>query len=158
MSHISSGGKGGRQKTFEPNIVPFIDLMSVLITFLLISAVWTQVSMMQIGSSVYGKRSEAQKAVPPQDADVVLKLDISDTGYQLTVAKQVIKFPLTKSKEYDDAGLMAQLEKAKQLYPKKTDSAIAMQDELPYEQLIHGMDSLLRAGFPAISVLTGGPK
>ena len=158
MAHISSGGKGGRAKTFEPNIVPFIDLMSVLITFLLISAVWTQVSMMQIGSSLYGKRSADQPAVPPPDADIVLKLDIRDDGYQLTVAKQVIKFPLLKTKEYDDAGLMAQLEKAKQLYPKKTDAAIAMQDELPYEQLIHGMDSLLRSGFPAISVLTGGPN
>lgn len=158
MAHISTGGKGGRQKTFEPNLVPFIDLMSVLITFLLISAVWTQVSMMQIGSSLYGKRNEQQTAQIPPDADIVLKLDIRGDGYELTVAKQVIKFPRSKDKQYDDAGLIAQLEKAKQLYPKKTDAAIAMQEDLPYEQLIHGMDSLLRSGFPVISVLTGGPK
>lgn len=157
MAHISSGGKG-RQKTFEPNLVPVIDLMSVLITFLLISAVWTQVSMMQIGSSLYGKRNEQQPAVVPPDADIVLKLEIRASGYQLTVAKQTLNFPLLQNKEYDDAGLIAQLEKAKQLYPNKTDAAIAMQDDLPYEQLIHGMDSLLRSGFPAISVLTGGPK
>ena len=32
--------------------------MSVLITFLLISAVWTQVSMIQMGSSIAGKKTE----------------------------------------------------------------------------------------------------
>ena len=44
MAHIDSGGRG-RDVNTELNLVPVIDLMSVLITFLLISAVWTQVSI-----------------------------------------------------------------------------------------------------------------
>lgn len=158
MAHIESGGGKGRKTSLELNLVPFIDLMSVLITFLLITAVWSQVSMIQIGSSLYGKKSEQQNPpqVPPE-ADVVLKLDILATGYQLRVGKQVINIPL-QDKEYDDAGLIAQLEKAKELYPNKTDAAIAMSDNLPYERLIRGMDGFLKAGFPAISVLTGGPN
>ncbi len=157
MSHIEGSG-GGRKKNFEPNIVPFIDLMSVLITFLLISAVWTQVSMIQIGSSVYGKRPENAPAPPiPENADVVLKLEVRASGYILTVAKQVMSFPLNVQ-EFDDAGLLAQLEKAKQTYPAKKDGAIAMADDLPYERLIRGMDLMLKAGFPVISILTGGPN
>lgn len=155
MAEIQTGGRG-RRTNLEVNLVPFIDLMSVLITFLLITAVWTQVSMIQIGSSLYGKRNDQTPQIPP-DADIVLKVDISAKGYLLTVAKQAINLPLINN-EYDDVGLVAQLEKAKQLYPNKTDAAIAMSDELPYERLIKGMDGLLRAGFPAISVLTGGPK
>ena len=158
MAHIESGGGKGRKTSLELNLVPFIDLMSVLITFLLITAVWSQVSMIQIGSSLYGKKNEQQS--PPQippDADVVLKLDIMPKGYVLTLGKQVINIPLTNN-DYDEAGLVAQLEKAKQLYPNKTDAAIAMADELPYERLIKGMDSFLKSGFPQISVLTGGPK
>lgn len=69
MAHIESTG-GGRKTNLEVNLVPFIDLMSVLITFLLITAVWTQVSMIQIGSSVYGKKSETKTENPP-DVDVV---------------------------------------------------------------------------------------
>ncbi len=57
MAHIESGGSRGRKTNIELNLVPFIDLMSVLITFLLITAVWTQVSMIQIGSSLYGKKT-----------------------------------------------------------------------------------------------------
>lgn len=157
MSEVQESGTG-RKKNFEPNLVPFIDLMSVLITFLLITAVWTQVSMIQIGTSIYGKKTENSPPPPvPAQADVVLKLEIKANSYVLTVAKQVINLPMSGA-DYDDAGLVAQLEKAKQLYPAKTDGAIAMADDLPYERLIKGMDAMLRAGFPVISVLTGGPN
>lgn len=157
MADIQESG-GGRQKTYEPNLVPFIDLMSVLITFLLITAVWNQVSMIQIGTSIYGKKSENQQPQPPpQDADVVLKLDIRPNGYVLTVAKQVMNIPMVNG-DYDETGLVAQLQRAKQQYPNKQDGAIAMSDELPYERLIRGMDAMLKAGFPTLSVLTGGPN
>lgn len=156
MAHIESGGGKGRKISLELNLVPFIDLMSVLITFLLITAVWSQVSMIQIGSSLYGKKSEQAPKLTPE-ADVVLKLDIKPQGYILTVGSQVINVPLLNS-EYDDVGLVAQLERAKQLYPNKTDAAIAMADTLPYERLIKGMDGFLKSGFPQISVLTGGPN
>ncbi len=156
MAHIESGGGKGRRVSLELNLVPFIDLMSVLITFLLITAVWSQVSMIQVGSSLYGKKNDQAPQIPPE-ADVVLKLDIRANGYVLTVGKQSITVPLL-NQEYDEAGLLAQLEKAKQLYPNKTDAAIAMSDDLPYERLIKGMDGFLKAGFPQISVLTGGPN
>lgn len=157
MSEVQESG-GGRKKNFEPNLVPFIDLMSVLITFLLITAVWSQVSMIQIGTSIYGKKSENTPPPPvPENSDVVLKLEIRPNGYVLTVAKNVMSIPMVAG-EYDDAGLVAQLEKAKQQYPAKQDGAIAMTDELPYERLIRGMDAMLKAGFPTLSVLTGGPN
>lgn len=157
MAHVSSGG-GGRKKTFEPNLVPFIDLMSVLITFLLITAVWTQVSMMQIGTSLYSKKSQdTPPPPPPKDADVPLRVDVKPDGYKIILAKQTILLPLVAG-EFDDEGLKAQLERAKQLYPEKTDGAIAVADELPYEKLIRGMDIMLNSGFSAISVLTGAPK
>src|SRR5690349_1028397 len=130
MAHIESS-PGGRKTTLDLNLVPFIDLMSVLITFLLITAVWTQVSMIQIGSSIYGKKTEVQTQ-PPPEVDVVLKLDIRQNGYLLTVGKQGITIPLSGG-QYDDAALLAQLEKAKQLHPTKIDAAIAMSDEIPYE-------------------------
>ena len=157
MAHIDTGGGKGRKVSLELNLVPFIDLMSVLITFLLITAVWSQVSMIQIGSSLYGKKDPNQTPVISPEADVVLKLEIRPSSYVLTIEKQVINLPVTNG-EYDDVGLVAELAKAKQLFPNKVDGSIAMSDELPYERLIKGMDGFLRAGFPQISVLTGGPN
>jgi biopolymer transport protein TolR len=156
MAQIESGS-GGRKASLELNLIPFIDLMSVLITFLLITAVWSQVSMIQIGSSIYGKKTDTVPAPPPPDADVVLKLEVKANGYYLTIGKNQMSLPFVDS-DYDDIGLVAQLEKAKLAYPNKVDAVIMMQDELPYERLIKGMDGLLKAGFSAISVATGGPN
>lgn len=158
MAHIDSGKSSGRQKNIELNLVPFIDLMSVLITFLLITAVWTQVSMIQIGSSLYGKKSDTQATpTPTPNADVVLKVDVKEGGYVLTVGKQVISLPMINN-QFDDAGLVAQLQRVKQLYPEKVDAVVSVADVIPYEQLIKAMDNCLSSGFSAISVATGGPN
>lgn len=159
MAQIEGGGKSrGRNKNIELNLVPVIDLMSVLITFLLISAVWTQVSMIQIGSSLYGKKTESQPATPPPpNADVVLKVDVKEGGYVLTVGRQIISLPKIGI-DFDDAGLIAQLQRVKQLYPEKVDAVLSVADAIPYEQLIKAMDNCLSTGFSAISVATGGPN
>ncbi len=154
MSEIQTGS--GRRTSLELNLVPFIDLMSVLITFLLITAVWSQVSMIQIGSSIYGKRTDAAPVKPPPDADVALKVEVRATGYTLTVAKTKTTIPF-KNGDFDDASLSDLLQKVKEQYPNKVDAGIAMADELPYERLIHVMDAFLRNGFGSLSVLTGGP-
>lgn len=157
MAQIESNS-GGRKVSVELNLVPFIDLMSVLITFLLLTAVWSQVSMIQIGSSFYGKKTEgAPPPVVQPDADVVLKLDIKADGYYLTLEKNKVFVPL-KDGDYDEATLITNLATFKNQYVNKSDGAIAMADELPYERLIKGMDAFLTAGFPQISVLTGGPN
>lgn len=158
MGQIEGGGGRGRRVNVDLNLVPFIDLMSVLITFLLITAVWSQVSMIQIGSSLYGKKSESQP--PPQSTpniDVVLKVDVKPEGYILTVGKQLLSLPKT-TEGFDDVGLQAQLQKVKELYPEKVDAVVAVADIMPYENLIKAMDQLLKAGFPSISIATGGPN
>jgi biopolymer transport protein ExbD len=158
MAHIDSGDSKRRSGNIELNLVPFIDLMSVLITFLLITAVWSQVSMIQIGSSLYGKKQENQQDPnPPPMANLVLKVDVKEVGYVLTVGQQVISLPMQNG-QFDDAGLIAQLQRVKQLYPEKQDIVLAMADTLPYEQLIKAMDDLLSSGFGSIAVSTGGPN
>jgi biopolymer transport protein TolR len=158
MAQIEESGKGRRARNVDLNLVPFIDLMSVLITFLLITAVWTQVSMIQIGSSLYGKKSDSQPPPPVlPHAGVVLKVDVKAAGYVLTVGKQLINLPI-QAGVYDDSGLMAQLQRVKQLYPEKVDAVVAVEDALPYNQLIKAMDNLLQSGFSAISIATGGPN
>ena len=158
MAHIGSGGSKGRAINVELNLVPFIDLMSVLITFLLISAVWTQIQMIQIGSSFYGKKTEdTPPPVPTPHMDLVVKVDVKPAGYVLTVGKQVISIPKLNQTTYDDPGLSAQLQRVKQLYPDKSDAALAVADEIPYEAVIKAMDNMLLTGFVSITFATGGP-
>lgn len=58
MAQISeSGGSGKRSLNPDINLVPFIDLLSVCICFLLISAVWLQVGSIQV-KQAYGTDAE----------------------------------------------------------------------------------------------------
>ncbi len=158
MAEIQTGDSKGRSKNLDLNLVPFIDLMSVLITFLLITAVWTQVSMIQIGSSVYGKKNQDSSSPQlPPDVDVVLRLDVLESGYSLRVSESTFSIPIVGG-NFDEEKLLNQLKDAKSRYPSKVDAVVMMADTLPYERLIVAMDTLLAAGFSQISVATGGPN
>lgn len=155
MAHIDDGGSNGRTTNVDVNIVPFIDLMSVLVIFLLITAVWSQVSMIQIGSSIYGKKAEDIEAEPPPRAEIPFRLDVTPVGYLVVVGRDQMSIP-KQNESYDISKLKGELVKIKETYPEKTDAVITMNDELAYEHLINGMDALLQSGFPEISVATGG--
>ncbi len=156
MAHIESGGRGRGVNT-ELNLVPVIDLMSVLITFLLISAVWTQVSMIQLGASFASPKDPNQTDIkPPPLEDVVLKLEVRESGYILFVGKDVRPIPKI-NKEYDNQSLETDLKKIKQLYPDKAGIKLAITDETLYEVVVGVMDTGLRAGFSP-ELLTGGPN
>jgi len=154
MAHIEEGGDN-RKATVDLNIVPFIDLMSVCIIFLLITAVWTQVSMIQIGSSIYGKKTAQESVQPPPRAEIPFRLDILKEGYRVIVGRSNTDVPKVNG-AYNIQGLLLELKKVKELYPEKVDAVVTILDELPYESLIHGMDALLSSGFPEISVSTAG--
>ena len=153
MAHIDDGG--GKSTTVDLNLVPIIDLMSVCIIFLLITAVWTQVSMIQIGSSIYGQKTSDAQPEPPPRAEIPFRLDVLKDGYRIVVARQEIRLPMVNG-AYDGDKLLVELKKIKELYPDKADAIVTVLDELPYESLIGGMDALLTAGFPEIGVATGG--
>ncbi len=157
MAQIEQGGSGKRNSNFEVNLVPFIDLMSVLITFLLITAVWTQVSMIKLGSSLYAKQNTDEVDKPPPKSEVPLRVDVKDAGHIIVIGTKRIDVP-KKGADYDIETLVMQLMQIKQVYPEKVDAVVTVDEHLKYDFLIQGMDALLQAGFPAISVATGGAK
>lgn len=156
MAQIDDGGDGKRSSTVDLNLVPIIDLMSVCIIFLLITAVWTQVSMIQIGSSIYAQNNDPNnKPEPPKKAEIPFRLDVLKESYRVIIGSQQKSFPKVNG-QYDQDRLVKELKAIKELYPEKGDCVVTILDELPYEHLIGGMDALLQAGFPEISVATGG--
>ncbi len=155
MAQVEDNGSG-RSANTELNLVPFIDLMSVLITFLLLTAVWSQVSMIQLGSSIEGKKTDAeQPAEPTPDSDIVLRVDARENGFRLVMERQAVFFSKVDG-QYDSARLIEELKKFKEQHPNKVDAKLSVEEQLPYEVLITGMDALLQSGFPQITIPTGG--
>ena len=156
MANVDDGG-GKKSTNVEVNIVPFIDLMSVLIIFLLISAVWTQVSMIQLGNSVYGKKTSEERPKPPPKADVPFRLDIQETGYRILLGKDFIPIPRV-NKDFDNEALTAELVKIKELYNDKEDAIVTMDDSLEYKYLIDAMDTLIFNKFSQVTIAPGGAQ
>src|ERR687898_168437 len=66
---LGSSGKGGKKPLDASiNLVPFIDLMAVTISFLIMTAVWTQIGKLQVSqsgaSSVEQEQTEEDKTDP----------------------------------------------------------------------------------------------
>ncbi|MCZ0932573.1 MAG: biopolymer transporter ExbD [Oligoflexia bacterium] len=157
MAHVDEmNGNGGRKSNVELNLVPFIDLMSVCIIFLLITAVWTQVSMIQLGSSIYSKKTSDEPIKPPPFSEVVLRVDVLKEGFRVLLGKDLMSIPKLSNGDYDKEGLIAQLKRAKKQYPAKMDGVASVRDEVYYKHLISAMDALLIAGFPQVSITTTG--
>lgn len=151
MAHVEEGG-GGRQVNVEPNLVPFIDLMSVCIIFLLVTAVWTQVSMIELGASVYGKKvGEDTPAAQKPSIEVVVQ--ITKSGYVVREGRNAFSIRL-KEDEYDKQSLYDQLRVIKKRNPELNMASISLEDDLKYNEMVEGMDVMLNAGFPEVSVRT----
>ncbi len=148
---------GKRSTDIELNLVPFIDLMSTCISFLLITAVWTQVSMIQIGSSIYGKKTATGQVEEPKREQINLKIDVTHSGYVVNLGRQSFSIPRVNS-EYDQPGLISELKEIKGKYPEKIDGIITLLDDIKYDELIKGMDSMMIAGFPEIAIATQGAQ
>ena len=149
-------GSSGRKANVDLNLVPFIDLMSVCIIFLLITAVWTQVSMIQLGTSIYSKKTSDEPIKPPPFSEVILRVDVLPEGFRVLLGTNLAVIPKQNSEVYDKDRLIEELKKAKQRYPEKTDGVASVRDNVSYKNLIMAMDALLIAGFPQVSITTTG--
>ena len=77
---VSPSDKGKRKALDASiNLVPFIDLLSCCISFLLITAVWTQLSAVDVTN----QRSQGKGTEPPPREDVHLTLHLAPDGYLL---------------------------------------------------------------------------
>ena len=155
MAHVEEFQSDKRNISVELNLVPFIDLMSVCIIFLLITAVWTQVSMIQLGSSIYSQKTseDVLKELPPH-ADIPFRVNVLETGFNILIGNKEIVIP-RKGNKYNNKGLLQQIEKIKNLYPEKMDVVVSSRDQVKYEHIISAMDALLAGGFPEIAIATG---
>src|SRR5438445_6365362 len=141
------GGKGGRKPLDASlNLVPFIDLLSCCLAFLLITAVWTQLARMDVQQKGQGAAGAQDENNQPQ---VQLTLYVDKDGYTFSKSTgESTPIPL-KGEDYDYVKLGEILTKAKNDYPEKTDLAVKCDDEVLYQKVIHTMDIALTCGKPS---------
>ncbi|MBE8221849.1 MAG: biopolymer transporter ExbD [Bdellovibrionales bacterium] len=147
QSHIRSNTIDG-----ELNIIPFIDLLSVLIIFLLFTSVWSQLSMIELGSSIYGKQVEDSPKNVKNNSS--LSLAVAKNGYLLRYSGRSVFFA-KKNGNYDGVKLKSFLKSYKKKFKGSTTVAISMSNNLEYQFLVEAMDYLLSEGLANLSISAG---
>ena len=128
--------KRGPQETPELNITTFLNLMVVLIPFLLISAVFSRITIMELSVPTTAGGGAANK--PNFSIEVIVR----DTGFELANGSQVVAAVAKKNNEYDLEKLSQMLVRLKSDYPEKEDATVLMEPKVQYEYLVQIMDTV----------------
>ncbi|MEO6950715.1 MAG: biopolymer transporter ExbD [Polyangia bacterium] len=143
-------GKGGKkQLDASINLVPFIDLLSCCISFLIITAVWTQLARMNVTQKGPASAGTVENT---DEKTVQLAVLINKDGYSFTKSTgENTDIPL-KGEDYDYAKLADVLKDAKAAYPDKNDVQVKAVDSVIYQKVVKTMDIVLSAHFPDVSL------
>jgi biopolymer transport protein ExbD len=154
---------GGGKKKKKPldaviNVVPAIDLLSCCITFLLYTAVWTQISRLQVQQLGTGA---PEPSTAEQKQTLLVTLAMGERGYNLsTSAGTSVDIP-TLGRDgdgkirFDLKSLGANLKQLKGNYPDAAAITVQAEDTVSYGDLVQVIDSAVGAGLVAVTVSGG---
>jgi biopolymer transport protein ExbD len=130
------------KKVAELNLVPMIDIFTVLVTFLLMTAVFSRLSIMQLQLP---SATDASAGPPPAfRLEVIVRKD----GFELTDgADRIGAIPMLNGK-YDFEALSAKAVSLKRDNPKADDASVLMEKDIEYDYLIQVMDTVRSAYVP----------
>jgi len=122
--------------TADLNITAFMNLMVILVPFLLITAVFSRLAILEL--YLPGSSNE-----PVELQDLTFQLEVTVRKHQIEVGDRNLGalgvYPITQD-GYDYAALSKKLAEIKEKYPSKTDVAILFEAEIPYDTLVQVMD------------------
>lgn len=130
--------QGGRRNadTAELNITVFMNLMVILVPFLLITAVFSRMAVLEL----YLPGASSESAAPEER---VFQLEITVRKGQIEVGDRNMGtfgvYPILDDGHDFDA-LSKKLSEIKKNYPTKTDASILLEADIPYDTLVQVMD------------------
>ncbi len=135
-----------RRRTREPaelDMTTFLNLMVVLVPFLLITAVFSRITIVELSLP------SANSGAPPTDPGFRVEVIVRDEGLEITNGKAVIAAIPNVDDEYDMETLSEYLMSLKRDHPEKDDASVLLEPDIPYDYLIRVMDVVRSAELPA---------
>ena len=131
--------RGGRRydgESTELNITAFMNLMVILVPFLLITAVFSRLAILEL--NLPGSSTEP---VDRQDQTFQLEVIVRTDKIEVGDRNQgLLGIYPNNADGYDYDALSGKLSALKKAYPSKTDAAILLESDIPYDTLIQVMD------------------
>jgi biopolymer transport protein ExbD len=126
------------EKDAELSVTTFLNLMVVLLPFLLITAVFSRLTIVELNlpSSTSG---------PPSEIGFRPEVIVRDSGIEVTNGTAVIAALPKVDGEYDLEQLSQLMQSLKRDYPDVDAASVLLEPEIPYDYLIRVMDAVRSA-------------
>ena len=118
------------------DVTTFLNLMVVLIPFLLISAVFSRVTIMELTVPTSSGESPLNKP------NFTIEVIVRKAGFEIANGASVEAAIPKKDEQYDMDMLSKILKRLKERYPEKEDATVLMEPEIEYNYLIQIMDAV----------------
>lgn len=134
--------KKRRQEAFDTdimhvlNLTPMMDILTVLVVFLLVTAVFMSITIMELSIPANAGGAAAGKQ------NVNIEVIIRKTGLQLSNGSRVEAAIPKKDGTYDIELLSKMLVRLKEQFPEKQDATVLMEPTIEYDNLIQVMDAV----------------
>jgi biopolymer transport protein ExbD len=125
------------------DVTAFINLIVVLVPFLLSTAVFTRLSVLDLALPAQSTGALEQLSVEKLNLEVVIRADAIEVGDR--IGGLIQRIPRTASGHYDTAALASLARAIKEKFPNKSDATVLPEPNVPYDVLVQVMD-VLRAG------------
>jgi biopolymer transport protein ExbD len=150
------GGKGRTRKVnAELNLVPFIDLLSVCIVFLISVAVWIELASMPVDQALSDPNQPPQ---PPPDPPPPPPLTVHVKSDGVWVGRKVEEgrnFTVVGD-SFDWPGIENEIATDRRNFPDEVQVVIVTDDGVEYQHMIHALDLTRKYEYEK-SLLGGGP-
>ena len=128
--------RGQQKGSGELNIMPFMNLMVILLPFLLVTAVFSRTAVLEL--NLPGPSTTDQ----PQ-ADLALEITVRDDGIEVGDRMTGLLVSLTNGSDgYDLVGLSDYLVRVKARFPEKVDATVLVEPDVSYDAVVHVMDAV----------------
>ena len=130
--------RGSRRniETAELNITAFMNLMVILVPFLLITAVFSRLAILEL--NLPGSSNEPAN---PQEQTFQLEIIVRSDKIEVGDRNQGLLGIYASTEDgYDYVALSNKLRELKLRYTEKTDASILLEQDIPYDTLVQVMD------------------
>jgi biopolymer transport protein ExbD len=124
-----------RRRPAELLLVPMIDIFTVLVTFLLMTAIFSKTVVLEL--NLPAQQAEFREPPPGLMIEVMVRKDLIQVADRNSGPLATLP---NKADGYDYAGLTEYLKRVKAKFPEKTDATILLEKDTPYDILVQVMD------------------
>jgi biopolymer transport protein ExbD len=132
--------KGGKKPLDAAiNLVPYIDMLMTIMTFLMMTAVWNQIAMLEVQNASGGAEAQPEEPDPNKPKPILVLLTDRSVKIQEEANPDLKEFP-ANSEGFDFAGVQVELKRLKELRPDRTEVKIQSEDGVKYNDIVKVID------------------